>query len=253
MLDIIAINSRSQELDINANTKYQIVSVTGLNPPVATINVSPLATADGGTFNSSRLPERNIVIIIQPLMSIENARDDLYKWFAPKQKVTLKVKTGSRQLKINGYTESFEADLYANPQLIQVSVICPDPYLKALAAVTANIPDTISNPGDADSGAVFEITMTNSGANISILNTVSGVSKSFSMTGLTLQSGDKITIDTRVGQKSVKLNRSGTISSLMAYVSPSSDWLQIVPGSNTISVTANGTAKVSYVPQYLGV
>ena len=253
MLDIIAINGASQQLNINADSKYQIVSVTGLNPPVATINVSPMATSDGGSFNSSRLPERNIVITIQPLKRIEKARDDLYKWFAPKQKVTLRVKTGSRNLTIDGYVESFEADLYANPQLVQISLICPDPYLKALNSSEVTIPGTVSNTGDVESGGVFTITMTSSGSSITITDTVNGSAKRFRMDDLTLQSGDKVIIDTRVGQKSVKLNRSGSISSLMGNVDPSSDWLQIQPGANVFTISASGTAKVEYIPQYLGV
>ena len=255
MLNIIAKNAANQTLNLQTNNKYQLISATGINPPVANINTAQLATADGSVFNVARLPQRNIVLTIQPLYGIEKARNDLYKWFAPKMPVNLEAVTDFKDVLIDGYVESFECDLYANPQLVQVSVICPDPYFRAKSAVTdKTLPTSISNPGDVESGIIFTATMTGSASGLGIQNYANGVYHNFNMSGLTLQSGDIVTIDTRVGQKSVKLNRSGSVSSLIGKVNLASEWLQMYPGNNSFSVSlSNGTIKAAYTPLYMGV
>lgn len=254
MLNIIAKNPAGTTLDLLSNDKYQLVSATGLNPPVATINTSEMATADGSVFNMARMPQRNIVLTIQPLYSIESARDNLYKWFAPKQAVNLTIVTNSRNMKIDGYVESFECDMFANPEMVQVSIICPDPYMKGAAVDDVILPASINNPGDAPSGAVFKIQFTGSATALTITDLIQGVSHSFVMEDLEVQSGDIITIDTRVGHKSVTLKRGLTITSLMANVDLASEWIQLAPGANSLSIIAsNGSAKVSYVPLFMGV
>lgn len=254
MLKIVATNPAGVSLNFETNDKYQIVSATGLNPPVATINTAEMATADGSIFNMARLPQRNIVLTIQPLYGIEKARDDLYKWFAPKQAVSLSFTTSSRDMSINGYVESFECDLFANPQLVQVSIICPEPYLKGAAVNNVSIPAALAYAGDASTGVVFDVTMTGTASALTLVNTVNGVPHTFTLTGLSLQSGDVVTIDTRVGQKSVKRTRSSSVKSLIANVSITSEWLQLMPGMNNLTITVdNGTAKVSYVPLFMGV
>ena len=46
---------------------FVVTSVTGLGSGKANINMTEVATNDGGLFNSSRLPSRNIVISLKYL------------------------------------------------------------------------------------------------------------------------------------------------------------------------------------------
>ena len=143
---------------ITENSNYQLVSVTGLNPPVADIVVSESATADGGVFNIARAQKRNIVLQIQPIGNIETRRLQLYSYFAPKAAITLDIQTDNRHVTIDGYVESMEIDYNANPQIVQVSIICPDPFFVDKTQSSTTIPGTVTNPSEASQGAEFTIT-----------------------------------------------------------------------------------------------
>ena len=74
---------------------FIVTSVTGLGSGKANINMTEVATNDGGLFNSSRLPSRNIVISLKYLWhdSIEDVRQLSYKYFPIKKKLTLLIET----------------------------------------------------------------------------------------------------------------------------------------------------------------
>ena len=229
-------------------SKYQLVSATGLNPPVAAISVSEMATSDGGTFNLARVQSRNIVLQIQPLGNLETRRSELYGYLSPKSAITVDIQTDSRHVEIDGYVESLEIDYNAIPQIIQVSIICPDPYFKAIAAVTAT-GSSVTNPSDIEQGAVFTFSITSSRNNIWLYNY--GTYQGFAVKNLDMVSGDTLVIDTRQGQKSVRLN--GT--NVMQYVSldnPTSKWVQLKPGLNSLEIQPSGLS-TSFYPLYMGV
>ena len=55
-------------------SEYQVMSITGLNPPNAQINRSTVAGMDGTKFNSSKLNERAITIILKLNGDVEKTR-----------------------------------------------------------------------------------------------------------------------------------------------------------------------------------
>jgi len=115
-------------------TGLAITSITGLGPGKATINTTELATADGSIFNMAKRPERNIVIEIYYLFheTVEEARQISYLYFPLKKKITLEFETELRKVKIEGYVESNDPDIFNKKVKSQISIICPDPYFYAL-------------------------------------------------------------------------------------------------------------------------
>lgn len=109
---------------------FAVTSVTGLGPGKATINTTEMSTADGGAFNSSRLPSRNIVISLKYLWknSIEDARQRSYKYFPIKKKVTLLIETDNRKAEIEGYVESNDPAIFSKSEGSDISIVCPNPF-----------------------------------------------------------------------------------------------------------------------------
>ena len=239
-------NKYGQSITLTQNKAFSVAQVTGLTPPAASINTAPIATKDGSLFNSAYLDNRNIVILLYPTGNPEAERVNLYKYLKAKQKIRIELTTKSRAVYIDGYIESLEGDLYENPQSLQASIICPDPYFKAVTPIVKNFAsasEEITNTSDEESGAVFEITASGAAENPTITNDTTG--ESFTV-NYSLQTGDKITLNTRRGEKSLTLTRSGTTTNILNAMAPSSRWVNILPGANTISYTAaSGSANLA--------
>lgn len=124
---------------------FAVTSVTGLGPGKATINTTEMTTADGGSFNSSRLPSRNIVISLKYLWknSIEDSRYRSYKYFPIKKKVTLLIETDNRKAEIEGYVESNDPTIFSKSEGSDISILCPNPFF--YSAGTDGIQTTIFN------------------------------------------------------------------------------------------------------------
>lgn len=109
---------------------FAVVGVTGLGAGTANINMTEVATNDGGLFNSSRLPSRNIVISLKYLWkdSIEDVRQLSYKYFPIKKKVTLLIETDNRKAEIEGYVETNEPSIFSKSEGSDISIVCPNPF-----------------------------------------------------------------------------------------------------------------------------
>lgn len=112
-----------------------IKDISGLGPSKATINVTKLATKDGGTYNSANIEARNIVLKLgcyrkegDKSFTIEDARQLTYKYFPVKRKITFIIKTDNRHVKTEGYVESNEVSIFSENEESNVSIICPDPF-----------------------------------------------------------------------------------------------------------------------------
>lgn len=113
---------------------FAVLSITGLGPGKANINVTEVSTNDGGRYNSSRLPSRNIVIALKFLWknSIEDTRQLSYKFFPIKKKITLLFETDNRKAEIEGYVESNDPNVFSNAEGSMISIICPKYYFHSV-------------------------------------------------------------------------------------------------------------------------
>ena len=63
MYELSITNIYGDTLKLSQNPHYSVMSVTGLNPPTSNINTAVNASFDGSTYKSSRMNNRNIVIM----------------------------------------------------------------------------------------------------------------------------------------------------------------------------------------------
>lgn len=257
-MTLIAENKAGDQINLSNNNSMQLVSISGLNPPAATINMTEMAGADGSVFNSSKLGNRNIVIELQPVNNIENARLLLYSYIKSKKYIKLYITTDNRELYTEGYVESIEVDLNANPQMIQVSIICPDPYLYDVDETEMPISTTavnILNLGDSETGFVTTFVMSGFVAGLQLTN--STTNKSFKLR-YAFQTADILTLNTMRGQKSISLLRGTETINLINYIEDDTEWPQLELGNNNISFSADSgsnliSARVSFTLLYEGV
>ena len=238
---------------------YAVISIQGLTPSATTINTATAGTIDGSFFNSARVESRNIVITIVINGDIEGNRQRLYKLFPRKKEITLYYKNKNRDVKINGYVETLEGDLFVKREQMQISIICPRPYFESVETTTHYIGDvhdlfewpfdisesapveisrestsfiyTYDNTGDVETGAIFEFDIAGSVTGLTLTNFTTmeyiGFNYSFS-------SGDKVTVNTIQGQLSAKLIHDNTEINLLNYLISGSNWVKLATGQNEI-------------------
>lgn len=252
-------------------SNYQVLSITGLNPPNAQINQSTVAGLDGTKFNSSKLQARNIVIRLKINGDVEANRINLYNYFATKEWCKFYYENENRNVYIDCYVETFECDFFTNSEIAQISLICPQPYFKDVEEIIDDIskvlaafefPFAYGSKGATNPSVTID-TSTDDAIAFSTIdrNQLSNIfNKSESETGLIIEinvladinkilirntgtgetitllssfvSGDKIVIDTNKGQKSVILIRNGVTSNLFTALVKGSTFLQLLPGDN---------------------
>lgn len=243
---------------------YGIISVQGLTRPPAQINTATAGTVDGAFYSSARLEMRNIVITVVPFGDIEGNRQRLYDIFPlPHTPCTVYFANKNRSVRIQGYVETLEGDLFQNRETIQVSIICPRPYWQDLTTIYTELSQTLArfefpfsitepipiseyteypvatviNSGDVISGLVIHGSATGAVSGLMIYNSTTGQYIGFDYA---FQSGDEITINTLSGSLSARLLRQGQTINLMQYLAAGSKWLKLALGENNFTFSAEG-------------
>ena len=254
-------NTAGEIFELTHNSpNYYITSVQGLTPPATNVNTATAGIIDGTFFNSARLNQRNIVITCVINGDIETNRQQLYRIFPRKTKCTVFFKNKNRDVKIEGYVETLEGDLFTQREQVQISIICPRPYFEALTAlynelsrilalfevpfsIVTPIPFSeildapmciLNNTGDAVCGTKFEVDVFNTVSGLKIANTTN---QTYFELNYTFEANDRVIIDTKSGQMGVVLERSGTTTNLLNYVTRGSTWLKVLPGRNVFTFT----------------
>ena len=120
---------------------------------------------------------------------------------------------------------------------------------------TTNTTVTIPNNGDVSAGMDISINFTGSVTNPVIRNAVTG---EFFRLNRNFVSGDKITINTRNGEKSVILTRFGVDFNIINALDAAASWLQLQRGNNKFyfcadSGTDNMTITFTHTDLFAGV
>lgn len=254
-----------------------ISNIEGLGPPSATINSDEVATVDGGIFTSARMGQRNIVFTLSPMFhpTVEDSRLKIYKYFPVKKKISLYFQTDRRYAECTGYVESNQPTIFTKQESVQVSVVCPDPFFYehditeiAFAGVIplfqfpfqnasltspliefGEIRDdnrtTLHYKGDADTGVQITIHVVSGTAEDIVLWNVDtrermriDTTKIESVTGVKLSQGDDIEINTKIGQKSIRLLHNGKYWNIISCINKDADWFQLTAGANRFTFTA---------------
>lgn len=254
-------NTKGDIFELTHNSpNYYVTHIDGLTPPPTAINTSTAGIIDGTFFNSARVEQRNIVITLVINGDIERNRQRLYSIFPRKTPCTVYFKNKYRDIKIVGYVETLDGDLFVQREQIQISIICPRPYWEALSAlydelskiialfefpfsIVTPIPFSeinetpiarINNRGDAPCGTIIDIDFEGGATGLKIINTSNS---SFFGLDYTFVADDRLIINTNSGQLGVSLQRSGSIINLLNYVDENSTWLKVEPGLNIFTMT----------------
>lgn len=257
-------NPAGEIFELTHNTQsYVVIGVQGLTPPPTNVNTSVGGLADGTFFNSARLDQRNIVIDIVLQGDIETNRQQLYRIFPRKLPCTVYFSNRNRDVKIIGYVEMLDGDLFSMRERMQVSIICPRPYFEALQTIYTelsrvvrmfefpfSIEDpvtiseiaefplcTITNDGDVEAGLTISVSVITTTDEVRIFNSTAGNFIGFSNS---FEAGDEITICTSSGSLSAVLNRGGNKTNLLNALVTGSSWIRLVPGENLFTFTSAG-------------
>ena len=262
-------NDKGELLTLSGSPDYNVYRIDGLTPPKATINTTVNTTSDGSKINSVRVESRNIVIYTTIEGDAEKNRIKLYRYFPPKKTVSIYFENGARNVYIEGVVELIECDLFAQKQVAQISIVCGQPYFKAVnklvesfgdvqalfqfpfsipavgmefSTLSPNIRRSIINTGDVDTGLIIELYAVGTVKNPILYNVLTGDHMSFAFTMLP---ADKIVINTNVGEKAIHLIRDGVTSNAIGYMSPDSCWFTLTNGDNVFTYDADsGTSNL---------
>lgn len=256
-------NEYHAQLELTHNeSKWQITSVTGLNPPIASISTSIVAGFDGEKFNTSRVGPRNIVISFVINSNVDSNLTELNRLIFPKRYIKLYYKSASKDLYIEGYTESFEYDKFSNKCACQLSIICPSPFWMSYEQATALLSPIVSlfefpfsipvegialseftdikngivaNEGNIETGAIIEIEATHNVIEPTIINVSTGERMTIKKE---LLNGDRIIISTIQGDKYIKLDCNCKESNIINDLTADSKWIKLIPGDNKFNYDA---------------
>ena len=217
---------------------------------------------------------------------IEDTRQDSYKYFPIKKRVTLLIETDNRICETYGYVESNEPDIFSSDEMTQISIVCPDPYfysagpdgtnttlfygveplfefafsnesltesLIEFGEIKNETEQTVYYSGDAEIGVVITIHAIGNVRNITIYNTGTrevmriDTDKLEKLTGSGMVAGDEIIISTIKGDKSITLLRNGIYTNILNCLDKDSDWFQLSKGDNIFAyVVEEGTTNVQF-------
>lgn len=245
-----------------------IEDIKGLDPVKATLVSSSFAQLDGAQYQSSRREARNIVLTLglEPDyvdVSVWDLRNNLYQFFMPKSPVSLRFFLDEElTVDISAYVETFESELFSKEPTVKISVMCFEPDFVALESIVVE-EDTVSDSteflidydGTVETGIVFTLDLDRDLDEFTIYHRPADGSVRTLDFAAELLEDDILTISTIVGAKSVMLNRSSTLSSILYGQSPQSNWIELQRGENYIRVYAVGAAipfTIEYTPRYGG-
>lgn len=264
MLTQIGVEFEGSELIlpiVNATPKDSLLvrQITGLNPPDIDLFIGEFSR-DGGIYQGRRVGNRNVVATMDlnpnPALgeTVSGLREMLYKAFvdplvdADYVKVNLYDDLG-RVRYVVGYAEKFETAIFDSTTLAQISLICPDPYIRndtetvhTHATGWTTVPFTYD--GTAETGFITRIHVNATTPKITLANNTTtdtlldpNYNKGRMILTRSFLSGDIIRINTIRGQRSLTLERPPAAEiSIVGNLDPNSQWLELHSQANTMRV-----------------
>ncbi len=132
-------NENGNIVDINDDVSYVVTSVSGLNPPSASLFTRKSPNRKGSKYNGSTLDERIVIINIKILGDIEENRNALYPWSEPEQYLKIYYQNGVKSIYCEGHVTDCDVDPFTDDEVVSLAVTCEDPYLKDLQAIETDI------------------------------------------------------------------------------------------------------------------
>ena len=281
-------NASGEILTLNdKESKWVVLSIDGLHPAPATVNMTRIAGVDGSFYNGRRIENKNIVVMLQLAGDVEANRMELYRFFRVGDECRFFYKTERRDVFIDGIIESFDGGFFTNAETFQISIICPSAFFSGTEeknvelgnvqalfefpfAINRNEPvpfsiveegrtSVIDLEGDADAGFVLRIRFPETGSHsFKVGNATTG---EFIADPLSIYAaGDEVLIDTRSGSKKFVIIRDGEELSGFLELESGSTLFQLHPGENRIEYAIDnevnssaGVVTLAYRDQFKGV
>lgn len=259
---------------------YLLKGVSGLNPTDLDLFMGDYAR-DGGIYSGRRANRRAVGLAITPNPqfsqgeTVSDLRRKLQRVFMEPNlrgdAVTLEFydDVSLDVLTIKGYAEKFENEVFSQDPTVNVSLLCPDPYIKKSQPTVFDGPLWVENSfpysGTANSGFKLKVEITSDTDTLTL-----GVDDELDPTNifqLNLSSlggflvGDIVDIDTNYGHRSVNIIRGGITASIFSGLTNSSKWVQLHSENVKLrlgAATPNdqvvaGGLEFSYVATYWGI
>lgn len=258
-------------LGVTPQESLLIRKVTGLNPPDIDLFIGEYAR-DGGTYQGRRVGNRNVVMTMDlnpnPALgeTVSGLRDLLYKTFvdplvdADHLELVLHDDEG-RTRNLFGYTETFETEIFDIETMAQISLLCPDPYIRDLTETVLTNPSgswvtvPFTYGGTAETGFLAQINISANTPKLTLKNNNHTMVLTYAFLA-----GDVVYIDTNRGSRNIWLVRSSVTYPLIAYLDFASRWLELHSQTNTMTVYGTlptdlvaGVKSLTYRASYWGV
>ena len=169
------------------------------------------------------------------------------------------------------YTENVDCDLFTNNEIMQISLLCPEPYFKDVQEIIDDISKILSkfefpfsideegiefstldtskitnahNSSEMDTGVIIDIDIYSHIEKLLIKNTSTGETLTLNYQ---FQSNDKVTINTNKGHKSIKLVRNADTINIFSAIEKGSKFFRLNIGDNFFSYLADDGENDSFV------
>lgn len=209
-------------LGVTPKNSFLIKKVTGLNPPDRSLFIGDYSQ-DGGIYQGRRVGSRNVVLTIDlnpnPALgeTVSYLREKLYKAFIDPQvdgdylKLLLTDDDNNERYLV-GYCEKFETDIFDVETMCQISMICPDPYIRSnydtvLYNGTGWVQVPFSYEGTAETGFIARMNVTFPTSVIALRNNKKTMyfEHSYSV-------DDILIVNTSPGQRSLSLTKPSSLA-----------------------------------------
>jgi hypothetical protein len=201
---------------------------------------------------------------------IEANRQRLYRIFPIKSECTVFYKSRNMDVRIDGYVELVDGDLFSKREQMQISILCPRPYWVTLGLVAYELSTTMAefefpfcieespgapiseysqnptitvyNSGSVPCGfkAYVEIAAGSSGVQDVALFNLTTQKKIQLKANHTLQAGDTLYISTVPGELRFYLFRNGEKINYINYMTADSEIFALALGENLLYFTCTG-------------
>ena len=262
--------NKLEELYFNDYDEFRIQGIEGLGPVKADISTLSTPMDSGGVYLSSRDGMRNIVLTVglfpdyQSGSTVSSLRERLLAVMYPKRLVELQFyKDDGECYKISGHVETHEPTLFDPNPMVQVSIICEDPYFDRVGETQTIVPVMedgtntfiINYDGFVDVGFVFEFNVTSvTTMDLWILQKLPRtLSNSFGINSFRFQAGDTVRLSSVKGDRYAKYVRSSATYSILGYLTGNLTQVKLTNGANAFTLTKSGVihnALVKYTKRY---
>lgn len=224
----------------------QLQGITGLGPADKDLYIGEYSR-DGGYYSGRRVGPRNPVLTIgiNPNYGLgetmDGWRDFLYKAFndplpnSDGVQIILHDDTKEDRY-FTGYCEKFTNEVFGDDTSCQISMVCPDPYIRDVTATSmtgswTTVPFTYA--GTAETGFQTTIEITTGTPTVTLSNNSEEMVLVYAPG---FEIGDIITIDTVPGERSITLTRSGVTYDIYYTLYSESPWIFLHTTTNSLKV-----------------